>query len=304
LLKAAGLYLLGVAVVFAACMLPFVVFSAFEPMWEIMYTFTVRYVKQAPGVGVTMQWTRPEVGGWALRVALCVWLAGTVAAAVRRSVGDLLRGLVLVAIIAGALLTVWMQKRFFSYHFTVAVPFLAAGIFYGLKMALPRARVTVLLVSIALMAAALVSRPAFCTNRGYNYLAHMENVLAYERGDVSRWEYLKPFTGINRLDHYRIHERVGLAAKELKRPGDTLCARGFATAIYQVSGMRCPSRHVMQAWPAGLPSWEGEWKRDMIKSRPRFVVTFRDRPSEVRWLKNLGYKPRRMPSIYLWMERQ
>lgn len=224
-------------------------------------------------------------------------------ASIRRKRDDVAHGLLLAFVLAAALLTVWMQKRFFSYHFTAAAPFLAASVFYGMKMTLPRARVLPLLSSLALVIVALIARPMFCTNRKYNYLAHMDNVIAYESGEISRWDYLKPFTGMNYLDHYRVHERIGLTAKERMRPGDMLCARGFATAIYQVSGMRCPSRHVMQAWPAGLPSWEGEWKRDINRYRPRFVVTFRDRPHEVRWLQKLGYKPQRMPSIYLLMDR-
>lgn len=304
LFVAAGLFLLGVGAVFILCVLPFVIGGALEPMWEVLYTFTARYVKQAPGVPYTALWTRLIFGGGALIASGAALSIGLSVSALRSQTRALQRGLLLLAITLAALLSVWLQKRFFSYHFMVAAPWLSACIVYGLRAVLAhRARITSTL-AIALAAAALWLEPAWCSHPKMSYARHMERTEAYLRGKMKRWSYLAAFTGMNYLDQYRVHERIGLEAKRRSRPGDQLCARGFAPAVYQVSGMRCPSRHVIQMWPAGLPEWESEFHATIRKHRPRFIVTFADRPHEVRQYRRLGYRPTRMPSIYLLMEHR
>lgn len=299
---AAASYLGGVAIVFAACIAPFIAFGAFDEMWEVLYTFTVRYVKMAQSVPALAQWAKPESGGPALRAAGTALAAGLVLSAVRGSGRGLVRGIWLAALLGAALLTVWMQKRFFSYHFTVAAPLLAAALYYALISLLPLWPKTRMLASLGLLSAAIWLAPAFCTHAGYNYIAHVQNLANYLHGDISRQRYLKHFTGKNRLDHYALHEYVGQQAKMRARPGDELCARGFAPSIYTVSGMRCPSRHVMQAWPAGLPKWEPEFWNDVKSHLPRFVVTFKDRPHDIRRLRALGYKAHPMRSLYVLFE--
>lgn len=303
LVVAAACFLTGVAIVFALCVLPFWAGDALSPMWEVLYTLLVRYVGQAPGAAHGSLWVRPMFGGGVLALATCALLLGLALQLRRRATGSTLRGFAIVAVTLGAGLSIVLQGRFFHYHFVIVAPFLALCLHYGLH-ALGRSHGAIGVgLAVLLVAGAVAAQPRWGTHHAMSYARHTASLARHLGGEMPRKQYLRAFRGINRLDHYWIHEHIGLEARKRAQPGDQLCARGFATAIYQVSGLRCPSRHVIQMWPAGLPQWEPEFWTTLRETRPRFVVTFRDRAREVARLRRLGYRPRAMPSLFLLMER-
>ena len=302
--RAAGFYLLGAGIIFGLCVLPFILNDALAPMWEVLYTFTARYVGQAPSLQLSATWLGWDYGGPVVALCGTLLLTGLALNFYRHRTSAYYRGLFLSALLAAAFASIWVQKRLFSYHFTVLSPFLAAAILYGLKALRPDKSMRWLpIASLSLSLAALFSEPSWSVKPDYSYRRYVADTYAYLSGDLSRTQFLAPFIGKNYLDHYRIHEYIGHAAKEKALPSDTLCARGFAPSIYLVSGMRCPSRHVIQAQPAGLPAWGPEFWRDIRKHLPRFVVTFKDRPRDLVALHRLGYRKHAMPSIYVLMER-
>lgn len=302
--RAAALYVAGVVVVFALAVLPFWLGHAIDPMWEVLYTFTARYVDQAPGLAFKATWLGAHFGGPPLVLACLALALGLLIYGGRRERGALLRGVMLLSLLLSTLLSIWVQKRLFTYHFTVLAPMLAGAVYYGVRsLAKSGAHRLLLPAAAALCLAALVSRPAWSVKPDYNYLQYMDDAFEYVRGALPRERFLAPFVGKNYLDHYAIHEVIGLKIKAQSQKGDEVCARGFAPSIYLVSGLRCPSRHVIQAQPAGLPHWEPEFWHTIAEREPRFVVTFKDRPKDLKRLRRLGYRPQPLPSIYVLMER-
>ncbi|MGD8860942.1 MAG: glycosyltransferase family 39 protein [Myxococcales bacterium] len=302
---AAGIYLSAVAMVFGLCVLPFVLKGAFDAMWEVLVTFLLQYAKDAPGIVIPVFWIRPSYGGTVL-------VAGPAALALgafllhRR--GELRRQfetpLLLLVLLAAAYLSVMLQNRFYTYHFTVATPFVAACLVWGMAQLFPLRVGRRLALAAVLLLAGLLAGPRWASNSRYSYRDHIVNSAQYLWGDRSRNDFLIPFIGMNYLDHYRNHEYIGRAILEHARPGDTLCARGFAPTLYQITGLRCPARQVVESWPSGLPQWEEEYQRMLRETPPTFVVTFSDRPHELRALRRMGYRKRDMPTIYVLMERR
>ena len=292
------LYLGGVFAVFAACALPFVFGGAWGPMWEILYTYTSRYVDLAPPLLGTPPWLRLQTGVGALIAGGVGYAVGFAAYARRGDREALLRGLFLFVLLLAALASVILQRRYFSYHFIVAAPFLAAGVVFALRGLCGVRMGTATALAAAFMMAVFVSQPRWCSNPNVSYLAHTENLAQWLSGDATRNRYLRLFVGMNYLDHYSVMERIGLKIRGVAQPGDTLCARGFAPPISQVSGLRCPSRHVIQAWP-GLPEWESEFFRTIREQPPTFIVTFEDRPDEIRRLRRMGYRKTDLPGMFI-----
>ena len=298
LVKAAALYLGGMFAVFAACAVPFVLGGAWGPMWEVLYTYTSRYVEFAPPLLGTPPWLHLQTGIAALIIGGVGYAIAFIAYHKRGAREGLLRGLFLFILLLAALASVILQKRYFSYHFVVAGPFLAAGVILALRGLCGGHMRTAIGLAAAFMAMVFVAQPRWCSNPNFSYLAHTENVAQWLREDIGRNRYLRPFIGMNYLDRYSVMEKIGLQIRDVSQPGDTLCARGFAPPIYQVSGLRCPSRHVIQAWP-GLPEWESEFFRTIKKQPPTFIVTFEDRPDELRKLRRMGYKKTDLPGMFV-----
>jgi hypothetical protein len=92
------------------------------------------------------------------------------------------------------------------------------------------------------------------------------------------------------LDRYDRHEAIGRWINARATPGDTVCVRGLATPIYQVTGLRCPSRFFSQDTVGfGLPEWTPEERQDLLDRPPTFLVTFSDRRAEIRDFEGRGY---------------
>jgi len=302
--QAAGLYLAGVAVAFGLCILPFAITGTLGPMWEVLVTLLTRYAGQAPGAPVGPAWVDLEHGGAALMAAGVFVFAGLIAALRRGNAPALLRGYFIVALSLAAFVSVILQGRYFPYHYVATAPLLAACIAFGLRQLLPSRAGIALGVSGLSVVAAFFAEPTWCTHAKVSYRTHTLRTLGYLDGSIRRELFVTAFVGNNYLDHYADHEHIGLEVRRRARPGDALCVRGFAPAIYQVAGLRCPSRLVMQPSPAGLPRWEIEFSRMLRTQRPRFVVTFDDRRDELRVLGRLGYQGTPMPTLYILMEHK
>jgi len=183
----------------------------------------------------------------------------------------------------------------------VVAPWLAASMVWGVRMLWPAQPERPIALACALFAIAFAAGPWWRSCRDYSYHQHMANLARYLAGKTNRWDYLEPFSGQNRLDRYRVLESIGKQIKQRARPNDQLCVRGFAPPIYQVSGLRCPSRHVVQA-RVNLPGWDEEYAQLVLRNPPRFIVTFSDRPDDIAKLKRRGYHELSSPKWFKVME--
>jgi hypothetical protein len=294
-------YALGSVVVLAACVLPYAVAGQLRPMWEVLFTAVLRYAEKAPGPDGIPDWFCLEYGGSALIATGVALIAGRIVSHRRGREDDVQRGVLLLGMTVAAIASVVLQYRFYTYHFVVVAPWLAASMVWGLRMLWPRDAERPIVIAVGLVVIAFAAGPWWRSCRDYTYHQHFANLASYLAGKTSRWEYLAPFSGQNRLDSYRVLESIGKEIKKRARPGDTLCVRGFAPPIYQVSGLRCPSRHVVQA-RVTLPGWDEEYADLVVRNPPRFIVTFRDRPDDIRNLGQRGYRARPSPKWFMVME--
>ena len=305
---AAAYFLLGVSLVFVVCILPFLVTDNLGPMWEIMYKLIRRYRARAPELtGGAVGWFGWRYGG-TLAAATALAALGGLAVAYwqwKRHTRSPARWLFLLALLLASVINVVIQGRFFTYHWIVIFPFAVLLMVWLLQQVAPARGSLQLLAIVALTLAAFLYEPKWSTNRYYSYRAHLISLREYLQGKRSRSAYIKAFRGKSRHDAYRLIEKVGLEIRARARPGDTLCVRGFSTPIYQLSRLRCPSRHVAP-WlmNAGYRKWRAEYRRDLRKNPPTFIVTFLDRKNDVRMLRRRGYKGRRVAGEYLLMTRR
>lgn len=286
----------GVALVVAITVLPFVVTGHFDAFYEVMIEFILKYAEAAPTPRSVPPFFELDAGGLALVYTVAGLAAGVAVAARVRTVADREHAALIVASTIGALATVVIQGRplasdVFSYQFIVCVPFCALAISWGVRQASPRARLTPVLLSVALIGVAFLRAPSWPASRPeWSFDREWESFLAYTRGEQTREEHLRPYGHAGRIDRYDTQERTGLEIRRRARPGDTLCVEGFATAIYAVAGLRCPSRHFAEVTAyEGLPEWMPEHRRVLRESPPTFVVTFPDRRARIRELEQLGY---------------
>lgn len=297
-LKVAGIYSATVFITLFVLLLPFTLTGNLEPLYEVMVRFIISYAGHASeGVGTMMPpWMTSTHGGFIVVVALALWLMGAGIAArtadrTERAVG---RWIALAVLVVFG--TVFIQIRpmvslAFAYHFVVVGPFLALAVHWGICQRFVRAPRARLIAVVAIVALGLSWGPEWPFSDGWSYRREWASWVEHVRGEGSPEERLHRY-GFRRnaLDRYGRHARVGEWIAGRAAPGDTLYVRGMATPIYQITGLRCPSRHFSEDTVAtGLPEWEAQRDRDLEASPPSFVVTFSDRRSEIQPYLARGY---------------
>jgi hypothetical protein len=291
---AAGRFLAGAMPVLVLCVLPFAMTGQLKPMWEILYEFIVVYADRAPHRPSLSVWLRPQHAAALLALVLAAAAATWAIARERRDAETESRvGWLFVTLLLAAS-SVVVQGRYFDYHWVVIMPFCVATLVMAV-VHFPRERRApswgTLASTVAVVALVFLIGPRWIKPDGFTYRQHTKTLIQYLDGKISRQEYLQHFVGRGALDAYARVERVADRVKKKGRPGDTLCSRGFATPIYQLTGMPCPSRHIVQdVVPTGLPGWAAEYRATLERTPPTFVVTFTDRHKDLEYLKGRGYK--------------
>jgi hypothetical protein len=176
-----------------------------------------------------------------------------------------------------------VQGRFHFYYFEACYPFLAMfwgyvcvkvyqAFRFGLALVRQRGwRLAQVVLWILLANLALTLLPEESVRLAQNY-----KLLAFWRRnpELSYAEYWWQFP----LDKFHDQMRVIDYLKEDSRPGDQVYVWGTAPLINFLTGRRSPSRFVsnlalISAW--GPDRWRQELVRDLVRSRPRFIVVAR-----------------------------
>jgi len=285
--------------VVAVATLPIIVLGAFDAMWETLWDYLLHYVADARRVP---SWIEHNGRGY-------VWITAAAAGAGwAASRGDRERatvGAVLAGMAALAWASVWVQGKFFPYHWIVVVPFLAGLIVWAVDLSWQRVRSKVFVAALV-VALGFVLAPSWTSNSRWSYRAHTGNLVQYVLGRIPRSDYLVPF-GRGPVV-YGALERIGLEVRDRAKPGDTLCVTGFgASPVYQVSGLRCPSRFAAthHVYDEHELAWPEEYEQDLRQHHPTFILFPRpwmERHGAFLWSE--GYRIEERWRYYMLMSRK
>jgi hypothetical protein len=272
--------------------------GGFGAMVEILYGFNTYCVLHPPvTAGIARAWVRDfwinHCGAW-ICLAFGFWLAGTVPAVWRRDWRIVRGAFIALLLCLSAVASVYIQQKFYAYHWAVTAPFIMLCLGYGIAESMrQRPRVT-LAAAIGILAYTFLGAPSWYSNKNVTYPDATACFWAYATGNMSRAAYLQQFTGVNRYD-YSDMESIGNIVRERARPGDRLQVKNFEPTIYAVSGLRSPSRFFIEN-PLLDPSmnyhraaWRAEHERAYGKEPTRFVVTFSYDTNDVAALLKRGY---------------
>ncbi|MFN3648256.1 MAG: hypothetical protein ACK47B_01645 [Armatimonadota bacterium] len=267
--------------------------NAWDAYLEIQRDFVVPYTRlTAPGAAEGLLGIAAQTGRWLLKVwpAALLGLAG---AWLWRSAG---RGLVVGAFTAG-LLTVWVQHKYFAYHWQPALPWLAllaaAG---GASVLRQRPRWSALAPTLAAAAWLLAMY-------GGTYL----DAARYAAGLLPRDQWYARF-GRPHGGDYSFLAGVWAAeyVREHTKPGETVLVWGFEPNVYLFSDRRASSRYffnVPLTAPFAPPGWQTEYFDGIVAKEPQLLLVLRN--DEIPWASGtradseemLNFPQYRMPPI-------
>lgn len=280
----------GVALVLAIVVLPFVLGGHFDAFREVMIDFIFEYAEKSfeKKVSAFPPWLyRMEYGLGAVIACVGAVIAGLGIAEAARDARARRFGLLVLGAMVVAFLSVLIQRRGHSYYNAVAVPVLALGLAWGLRrIVVSPARQLVIVLS--LLALAMVAQDR--AGAPHRYLSEWESWIGFVRGERSFAEH-----HVSRYRHRDNIVAVHAVARSIRaraRPGDTLCVDGRLVVLYQLTGMRCPSRiFVTDGILREMPQLAGELDDVLAHDGPTFFATYADR-RRVRQLERLGYTTR------------
>lgn len=282
-LRACALYGASAAAVIALALLPFALKDGgLEAMYTCVFVYNRAYMKE---------WTESFDINWS-RISPCVIAVYTLTIAAfgkavsERRTRDVGIGFACVGLLVLAAATVFVQRKFFTYHWVVVSPFLsliATWTLVELASSVRGATIATVLSAVLFVAAGTFSW------QGYHeiYSHHVKATWRYLRGETSRTTFTNAFIGPFGNEQTGLWKIAELIRKRA-RPDDTLCVRGYMPTLYVLSGLRCPSRfpweqHMGMVWqpPISLyplgdirATWIIQHRDALAAHRPIFLVTF------------------------------
>ena len=308
-----ALYSAGVLMVVGGCVAYFAVQGGFKDMVDVLYGFNVYYATQKPTASdVAQQWVfdfwMKHCAAW-VWIALISWLAGTVYAITRRSFAIARGACMALLLFLSAAASVWLQQKFYCYHWGITVPFIMLGAGYGVAVCmryLPRLTAA---LAIAIMINGFAGAPPWYSNDKVTYPTVSKAFWEYTGGYQDRVAYLNQFLGGYGY-YYQAEEIMGDMIRQRAQPGDQLIVRGFEPAIYAVSGLRSPSRFFIEI-PFIDPflkgynttTWPAEHERACWTNPPRFVVSFARNRTDVNTIVSRGFRKISTVNQFVLLER-
>lgn len=290
--REAAWFSLGAALVFAACVLPFVLTGTLRQMIEVCVEMTGIYARKAK---LSSDWWDALVflpaQGTLYLGASAIFGLGLIRVALARRGAELGFAAFGFVLAIASIVSVLVQKRLFVYHWLAAYPFMLWLALWGLRQLWGGRGLLMLVSALALTAAAFQHRPVFGTRSPRNYAAHVRDWLDVMRGDKSERALQLGYRRMTKADRYGDIVLASELLRSRARPGDELCLTCFLTPLFQLTGMHCNTRHAVGSFISlGPPSWASEYARDLRERPPRFMVSIKTYSKTNRRLLASGYR--------------
>ncbi|MBN2056531.1 hypothetical protein JW905_16520 [bacterium] len=214
---------------------------------------------------------------------------------------------------AGSFLVLLVQKKYYLYHYVVLLPPVCYLVGLGV------AWLGFLLHRFAAGGGSDLGRAgrratAGLSAAGLCLLFTWGQVRPFYTGYLDRWWDLVS----GRMGHFRFYSQFGgpdgyeyisnsMIARFLRwnaGPADFLAVQGFEPALYELTGLSCPSRFY-STFPlmdpklsAFRPEWRHEYRTSLSQSHPRWIVTAGAPPL---WLPDLYRKVEAHHRLEVWM---
>ncbi len=292
-----ALFVLGAILPVALVLAYYAAHRATWSLWELL-----GYLKNYAETGATPSDAHNRIelfwltrsGLW-LAAFVGLWLVGVIRSVSSRS-WHVLRGALFVALLVGlAVGSVAVQKKYFSYHWGVVAPFLVLAAAYGVSELAQWSPSVATIQALSIVLGGFLTAPPWLTNPALTYRTYaLETFRDYRAGRLPRDQFVRIFKGVANYD-YAAQEYISSLILERAHKGDLLHVRGFELAMYAITGMRTPCRFVSE-----LPldegwlfyhrdQWLAQQNQVLWSNRPRFIVTFVDRPWDISLIKSHGY---------------
>ena len=297
LLRQAGWFLLGAAVVFGLCILPFALTGTMREMIEVCVLMTENYAYEAE---FPFPWYQPlfdPLQQAPLYVSFSVlFLAGIALCLHRRSWKELAVAGLAAALAVGSIASVVLQMRLFNYHWIATYASFVGLAVWGLRQLVVRVppRVSApLLLTAALVwtVGSFLYEPHFITKVPNTYREHVARWWSEVSGEVPPDTLRLGYHRKAQADKFGDLVRASDEVRRRARPGDTVCLTCFISPIYQLTGMHCNTRHAVGTFTLQGPrSWVHELNQHLREDPPRFMVSIRAYPRRNKQLVNNGYR--------------
>ena len=300
MISSLALYSAGVLTVIGGCVAYFAAQGGFKDMVDVLYGFNLYYATQKPtSSNVAQQWVfdfwMKHSATW-VWITLISWLAGTAYAIARRSFAVARGACMALLLFLSAAASVWLQRKFYCYHWGIILPFIMLCAGYGLAVCMRYVPRLTAALAIAMMIYGFVCSPPWYSNDKVTYQTVTKSFWEYTGGYRDRVSYLNQFLG-GYAYYYQAEEIIGEMIRQRAQPGDRLIVRGFEPAIYAVAGLRSPSRFFIEI-PFIDPflrgynttTWPAEHERSCWTNPPRFVVAFARDRRDINRIISRGYR--------------
>jgi hypothetical protein len=213
-------------------------------------------------------------------------------------------------LLLAGVLSIVVQRRYFSYHPVVLGPLLVLAAAPGLSLWLRKDHALTGLGTGAVVVGTFFSGPTWTGNEFTTYRSYVLDAwFPFIRGRKPREDFVRSFGGPFQYA-YQVNEAVAaLIDDQAPARTDRLHVRGYDTTIYTLTGLFSPSRFFMEAplgdyFVAYRPEWADEHERALHgASAPRFFVTQTSADGDIRALMRDGYGLLGSRDRYVVLER-
>jgi hypothetical protein len=245
--------------------------------------------------------------GWWLSLFISAWTS-TLVYSVRKRNWALSRDLVLAGMLGAlAAASAYAQRKFFDYHWGVVGPFLVLMALYGM-VSIPRRHLPfAFVVAVTLLVGGWIGASPWKMNSEVSYRTYSLDYWLRRR-HMTRAEFDAVFIAEANYN-YNAQVRISQMIKERAQPGDMLHVRGFELAMYAITGLRTPARFVSElpidepSWSIHHDEWSAQQENAIWSNRPRFIVTFNDRPFDLARTSAHSYREIGRAGLFVLFER-
>ena len=247
---------------------------------------------------LTVYWLQ-TVSGWTLWFAFA-WSAAMTAAWRDRDNARLRGGIEAAGLLGLSVVTVVVQRKYFVYHWALAMPFLLSCGAFGLAGLAERRRQLAIALAVVVSLQGVLQAPVWVTQ----YYGGVSQPLTYRDYAVAWWQGETPgdrrrpaFVGPYGFNH-DVMQGIAAWIAARAQPHDRLIVRGFESVIYTLTDMRAATRfqddRPLSEFSNNFPpsrAWRQEHEETIARMRPRFVVTTRDKlRADLARLGPIGYR--------------